>query len=50
LCETSFSGLTYLKYKYMGELNVENDLRLTLTNLMLRIDSICESKQTHTSH
>ncbi len=50
LCETSFSALTYLKNKYRTKLFVENDLRLALTNIMPRIDSICESKQAHPSH
>jgi len=50
LCETSFSALTYLKNKYRTKLNVENDLRLALTNITPRIDSICETKQAHPSH
>ena len=50
LCEVSFSALANMKTKYRSRLNVENDLRLCLSNISPRIDLLCQQKQAHSSH
>jgi hypothetical protein len=45
LCETAFSALFSVKTKNRNRLNVENDLRLCLTNINPKIDDLCKSKQ-----
>ena len=51
LCECGFSALTMIKSKYRSRLQVEDDLRLFLSEVHPRISSLCASKtQTHCSH
>jgi zinc finger BED domain-containing protein 5/7/8/9 len=50
LCETGFSALAAVKTKYRNRLNVENDLRIALSNILPRIDDLCHAKQSHPSH
>ena len=50
LCETAFSALTNMKTKYRSRLVVESDMRVCLSNITPRIDSLCKAKQAHLSH
>ncbi|KAL4104409.1 hypothetical protein QTP88_019710 [Uroleucon formosanum] len=50
LCENTFSHLLYTKNKYRRRLNVENNLRLQVSNLEPDIDVIVRSKQQQSSH
>ena len=50
LCETAFSALTNMKMKYRSRLVVESDMRVCLSNITPRIDSLCKAKQAHPSH
>ncbi|KAL4153303.1 hypothetical protein QTP88_001154 [Uroleucon formosanum] len=50
LCENTFSHLLYTKNKYRSRLNVENNLRLQVSNLEPDIDVIVRSKQQQSSH
>ena len=50
LCEAGFSALTNLKNKYRSRLAPENDLRVCLSVISPRIDSLCKAKQAHPSH
>ncbi|XP_054276637.1 zinc finger BED domain-containing protein 5-like [Macrosteles quadrilineatus] len=51
LCETAFSSLVYLKNKYRNRLlNVENDLRLRLSNLRPDIPKLASKIQAQPSH
>lgn len=50
LCETAFSTLTNMKTKYRSRLVVESDLRVCLSRIQPRIDSLCKTKQAHPSH
>jgi hypothetical protein len=50
LCENTFSHLLYTKNKYRSRLNVENNLRLKVSNLKPDIDVIVRSKQPQSSH
>jgi len=50
LCETGFSTLKVLKTKHRAHLQVDNDMRLALTNIKPRIDKLCKSHQAHPSH
>ena len=49
LCETAFSALTNMKTKYRSRLVVESDMRVCLSNITARIDSLCKAKQAHPS-
>ena len=50
LCKTAFSALTNMKTKYRSRLDVESDMRVCLSNITPRIDSLCKAKQAHLSH
>uniref|UniRef100_A0A8C4T186 HAT C-terminal dimerisation domain-containing protein n=1 Tax=Erpetoichthys calabaricus TaxID=27687 RepID=A0A8C4T186_ERPCA len=50
LCETAFSAFTNMKSKCRSRLAVESDLRVSLSKVAPRIDSLCKSKQAHPSH
>ncbi len=51
LCENAFSCLVFIKNKYRNTLkNVENELRLALTQIKPDIQSLCERKQSDPSH
>jgi len=50
LCETAFSALTNMKTKYRSRLVVESDMRVGLSNITPRFDSLCKAKQAHPSH
>ena len=50
-CETAFSALTAVKVKTRNRLQVENDIRLALTdNPSPRIDTLCGKLQCQPSH
>ncbi|KAK0155164.1 Zinc finger BED domain-containing protein 5 [Merluccius polli] len=46
LCEAGFSKMTALKTKYRNRAQIENDLRLCLSDIEPRIDDLCKAKQT----
>jgi len=50
LCETGFSAVAAIKTKYRSKLNIENELRVAISNQQPRFDKICKIKQAHTSH
>jgi hypothetical protein len=50
LCEVSFSALANMKTKFRSRLNVENDLRVSLSQIEPRIELLCQQKQAHLSH
>jgi len=51
LCETGFSVLASIKYKYRGRLDVSKQLRVALSNISSRFTKLCnEKKQAHPSH
>ena len=45
LCESTFSDLLTIKTKKRNKLDVENDLRLKVTNISPNIDSLVANKQ-----
>jgi len=44
LCESGFSSLLYLKNKYRNRLNPSKDLRVALSNCVLRCDRMISEK------
>ncbi|KAL1261275.1 hypothetical protein QQF64_006540 [Cirrhinus molitorella] len=50
LCEAGFPKLTALKTKYRNRLQVEDDIRLALSNTEPQIPLLCEKKQAQVSH
>ena len=51
LCEAGFSALLYIKSKYRTRLTtVENDLRISLSQIIPRFDELCSKKQQQKSH
>ncbi|XP_068220026.1 SCAN domain-containing protein 3-like [Palaemon carinicauda] len=50
LCKASFSALTAMKTKYRARMHVENDLRICLSSIHLRIEKLCTGRQAHPSH
>lgn len=50
LCESGFSHLVMIKTKYRNRLDAESELRLKLTKITPKIESLCDKKQAHPSH
>jgi hypothetical protein len=51
LCEQGFSGLAYIKNKKREQrLSLDQELRVCLSAIRLRIKQLCKSKQAHISH
>ncbi|XP_076031102.1 protein FAM200A-like [Oratosquilla oratoria] len=50
LCESGFSTLKVLRTKHRARLQVDNDMRMALTNIRPCIDKLCKSHQAHPSH
>ena len=46
LCESGFSALTTIKTKYRNRLNIEDDMRLALSNIVPNIERTCVWKTT----
>ena len=50
LCEAGFSALVDIKAKNRNRLNVEDDLRLALTNVKPQVSVLAKKLQHQTSH
>src|SRR4029434_6006897 len=50
LCEAGFSRLTALKTKYRNRAQIEDDLRICLSNIAPRFEDLCRAKQAHVLH
>ena len=50
LCEKSFSAMTAIKTNHRARLEPEADMRVALTTIQPRIESLCRKKQAHPSH
>uniref|UniRef100_A0AAY5KZP9 HAT C-terminal dimerisation domain-containing protein n=1 Tax=Esox lucius TaxID=8010 RepID=A0AAY5KZP9_ESOLU len=50
LYEAGFSKMTALKTKYCNRAQIEDDLRLCLSDIAPRIEDFCKAKQTQVSH
>ncbi|XP_030298054.1 zinc finger BED domain-containing protein 5-like [Sparus aurata] len=50
LCEIGFSAVASIKTKYRSKLDIENELRVAVSQLQPRFEKMCCMKQAHTSH
>ncbi|GFW30924.1 zinc finger BED domain-containing protein 5 [Trichonephila clavipes] len=50
LCETGFSAVTALKTKYRSQINIEKELRVSISNTKPSFESLCSARQAHGSH
>ncbi|GFX41477.1 zinc finger BED domain-containing protein 5 [Trichonephila clavipes] len=50
LCETGFSAVAALKTKYRSQLNIEKELRVSISNIKPSFENFCSEKQVHGSH
>ncbi|GFV09835.1 zinc finger BED domain-containing protein 5 [Trichonephila clavipes] len=50
LCETGFSAVAALKTKYRSQLNVEKELRVSVSNIKPSFENHCSARQAHGSH
>ena len=50
LCEAAFSAMSVLKTKHRNQLDVEHDLRLSLSKITPQFQKLVETKQAHSSH
>ncbi|GFX21917.1 zinc finger BED domain-containing protein 5 [Trichonephila clavipes] len=50
LCETGFSAVAALKTKYRSQLNIEKELRVSISNIKASFENLCSARQAHESH
>ncbi|GFT92169.1 zinc finger BED domain-containing protein 5 [Trichonephila clavipes] len=50
LCETGFSAVAALKTKYTSQLNIENELGVSISNIKPSFENLCSARQAHGSH
>lgn len=50
LCEAGFSAVAALKTKYRSQLNIEKELRVSISNIKPCFDKLCSAKQAQGSH
>ncbi|GFT51954.1 SCAN domain-containing protein 3 [Trichonephila clavipes] len=50
LCETGFSAVVALKTKYRSQLNIEKELRVSISNIKPSFENLCSARQAHGSH
>lgn len=50
LCETGFSALAALKTKYRSRLNIEKELRVSISNIKPSFEKLCCARQAQGSH
>ncbi|GFW16654.1 zinc finger BED domain-containing protein 5 [Trichonephila clavipes] len=50
LCETGFSAVAALKTKYRSLLNIEKELRVSISNIKPSFENLCSARQAHGSH
>ncbi|XP_035218885.1 protein FAM200A-like [Stegodyphus dumicola] len=50
LCETGFSAVASLKKKYRSRLNIENELRVSISNIKPSFEKLCSARQAQESH
>ncbi|GFW65129.1 zinc finger BED domain-containing protein 5 [Trichonephila clavipes] len=49
-CETGFSAVATLKTKYRSHLNIEKELRVSISNIKPSFENLCPARQAHGSH
>ncbi|GFY15192.1 SCAN domain-containing protein 3 [Trichonephila clavipes] len=50
LCETGFSAVAALKAKCRSQLNIEKELRVSISNVKPSFENLCSARQAHGSH
>jgi hypothetical protein len=50
LCETGFSAVEAIRRKYRFVMNLENDLKVAISELQPRYNKLCSETQLHPSH
>ncbi|GFU03965.1 zinc finger BED domain-containing protein 5 [Trichonephila clavipes] len=50
LCETGFSAVAALKTKYRSQLNIEKELRVSISNIKPSFENLCSARQAYGSH
>ncbi|GFV27818.1 zinc finger BED domain-containing protein 5 [Trichonephila clavipes] len=50
LCDTGFSAVAALKTKYRSQLNIEKELRVSISNIKPSFENLCSARQAHGSH
>ncbi|GFU41849.1 zinc finger BED domain-containing protein 5 [Trichonephila clavipes] len=50
LCETGFSAVAALKTKYRSQLNIEKELRVSISNIKPSFENLCSARQANGSH
>ncbi|GFU09274.1 uncharacterized protein TNCV_2421571 [Trichonephila clavipes] len=50
LCEAGFSAVAALKTEYRSQLNIEKELRVSISNIKPSFENLCSARQAHGSH
>ncbi|XP_067131393.1 zinc finger BED domain-containing protein 5-like [Centruroides vittatus] len=50
LCEAGFSAVAVIKSKYRSKINVEQEMRVAISNFIPRFEKLCSEHQAHPSH
>ncbi|KAL7633361.1 UNVERIFIED_CONTAM: hypothetical protein RMT77_016232 [Armadillidium vulgare] len=50
LYEAWFLAVTVIKTKCLSKISVENEMRVTVSNIIPRFEKTCDNQQAHPSH
>ena len=50
LCEAGFSAVAVIKSKFRSKINVEQEMRVAISNFIPRFEKLCKKQQAHPSH
>ena len=47
MCGAAFSALAVIKWKYRYKIDIEREMRVAISNIVLRFDKMCVEQQAH---
>ena len=50
ICEASFSAVAVIKIKYRSKLDVKREMRVAVSNVTPRFETLCQSRRANVSH
>ena len=50
LCEAGFSAVAVIKSKYSNKIDIEREMRVTISSIASHFDKMCMEQQAHCSY